>query len=181
LSLRKGFQARPAQKALVVLSNNDGCIISRTDEAKILGVEMAGPYFIVKDLIEKNKVATFSSNYNLYGDMSRRVMNTFEMLAGKENVEIYSVDESFLDVSNIDRKDFDEYALHLRETVEQWTGVSVSVSIAPTKTLVKIANHLAKKNKVATKCIYTLYNEDDIRVVLQKTPVSEIWGVGRAY
>ncbi len=180
-SCERVFRPDLHQRPVVVLSNNDGCIISRTDEAKSLGVEMAGPYFMAKDLIEKNKVATFSSNYNLYGDMSMRVMDTLKMLVGDENVEIYSVDESFLDVSNIDRKDFNEYALHLRQTVEQWTGVSVSVGIAPTKTLAKIANHLAKKNKRATKCIYTLYNDDDIRQVLEKTPVSEIWGVGRAY
>ena len=180
-SCERVFRPDLHNRPVVVLSNNDGCIVSRTDEAKLLGVEMAGPYFMAKDLIEKNKVATFSSNYNLYGDMSMRVMDTLKMLVGDENVEIYSVDESFLDVSDIDKKNFDEYALHLREVVEQWTGISVSVGIAPTKTLAKIANHLAKKNKTATKCIYTLYNDDDIREVLKKTLVSEIWGVGRAY
>ncbi|HUZ60509.1 MAG TPA: Y-family DNA polymerase [Hanamia sp.] len=180
-SCERVFRPDLHKKPVVVLSNNDGCIISRSDEAKELGVEMAGPYFKARPLIEKHNVATFSSNYNLYGDMSRRVMDTLKMLAGRENVEVYSVDESFLDVSNIDRKDLDEYALHLRETVEQWTGVSVSVGIAPTKTLAKIANHLAKKNKAATKCIYTLDNNYDIIEVLKKTPVSKIWGVGRAY
>lgn len=113
--------------------------------------------------------------------MSMRVMDTLKILVGSENVEIYSVDESFLDVRDIDKNNFDEYALHIRNVVEQWTGVSVSVGIAPTKTLAKIANHLAKKDKAATQCIYTLYNDDDIRRVLEKTPVSEIWGVGRAY
>lgn len=180
-SCERVFRPDLHNSPVIVLSNNDGCIISRTDEAKILGVEMAGPYFMAKNLIEKHKVVTFSSNYNLYGDMSRRVMDTLKMLVGDENVEIYSVDESFLDVSNIDKNHFDEYALHIRKVVEQWTGVSVSVGIAPTKTLAKIANHLAKKNKVATKCIYTLNNNEDIREVLKKTSVSEIWGVGRAY
>ena len=180
-SCERVFRPDLHKKPVVVLSNNDGCIISRSDEAKMLGVEMAGPYFKAKHLIVKHGVATFSSNYNLYGDMSRRVMDTLKILVGEENVEIYSVDESFLDISTIDNNQFDEYALHLRETVEQWTGVSVSVGIAPTKTLAKIANHFAKKNKAATKCIYTLAENDDIREVLKKTPVSGIWGVGRAY
>ena len=180
-SCERVFRPDLHNKPVVVLSNNDGCIISRTDEAKSLGVEMAGPYFKAKDLIEKNNVATFSSNYNLYGDMSRRVMETLKILAGEKNVEVYSVDESFLDVSMIDENLLADYALQMREIVEQWTGVSVSVGVAPTKTLAKIANHLAKKNKAATKCIATLIDEDEIRNVLKKTSVSEIWGVGRAY
>jgi len=166
---------------VVVLSNNDGCIISRSDEAKLLGVEMAGPYFKAKLLIEQHNVATFSSNYNLYGDMSRRVMDTLKTLVGETNVEVYSVDECFLDVSMIEQNRLADYALQMREIVEQWTGVSVSVGIAPTKTLAKIANHLAKKNKAATKCVATIINEDEIREVLKKTTVSGIWGVGRAY
>jgi len=166
---------------VVVLSNNDGCIISRSDEAKVLGVEMAGPYFKAKPLIEKHNVATFSSNYNLYGDMSRRVMDTLKMMVRERNVEVYSVDECFLDVSMIEEKQLDNYALQMREIVEQWTGVSVSVGIAPTKTLAKIANHLAKKNKAATRCVATVVGDDDIRKVLKTTSVSGIWGIGRAY
>lgn len=180
-SCERVFRPDLNHKPVVVLSNNDGCIISRSDEAKKLGVEMAGPYFKAKPLIEKYDVATFSSNYNLYGDMSRRVMDTLKILAGAANVEVYSVDESFVDVSRIDKNHLNEYALHLRKIVEQWTGVSVSVGIAPTKTLAKIANHLAKKNKAATNCIYTLTDENSTREVLKQTPVSEIWGVGRAY
>ena len=164
-----------------MLSNNDGCIISRSDEAKSLGVEMAGPYFKAKHVIEKHQVATFSSNYNLYGDMSRRVMDTLKILVGEKNVEVYSVDEAFLDVNMIDEKLLAGYALRMREIVELWTGVSVSVGIAPTKTLAKIANHIAKKNKAATKCIATLIDEGDIRAALKETSVKEIWGVGPAY
>ncbi|HEY5371867.1 MAG TPA: Y-family DNA polymerase [Hanamia sp.] len=180
-SCERVFRPDLSNRPVVVLSNNDGCIISRTDEAKTLGVEMAGPYFKARYLIEKHKVATFSSNCNLYGDMSRRVMDTLKILVGDENVEIYSVDESFLDVSKVDINSLDVYALHLREVVEKWTGVSVSVGIAPTKTLAKIANHLAKKNKAATNCIYSLHDNETIRKVLDATHVSEIWGVGRAY
>ena len=113
--------------------------------------------------------------------MSRRVMDTLKMLVGETNVEVYSVDECFLDVNMIEENHLDDYALEMREIVEQWTGVSVSVGIAPTKTLAKIANHLAKENKAATKCVATIINEDDIREVLKKTSVSGIWGVGRAY
>src|SRR6185436_15323689 len=115
------------RKPVVVLSNNDGCIVSRSDEAKKLGVKMAGPYFLAKPLIEKYDVATFSSNYNLYGDMSRRVMDTLRLLAGRGKVEVYSVDEAFADVSTINEEHLAEYALHIRETIEQWTGISVSV------------------------------------------------------
>ncbi len=180
-SCERVFRPDLKNRPVVVLSNNDGCIISRSDEAKLLGVEMAGPYFKAKNLIEKNKVATFSSNYNLYGDMSRRVMDTLKILIGENNVEVYSVDECFLDVSMIEKNLLYACALQMRETVEQWTGVSVSVGIAATKTLAKIANHLAKKNKAATKCIATIITEDDVRSVLKKTHVKEIWGVGTAY
>src|SRR6185437_10573361 len=147
-SCERVFRPDLRKRPVIVLSNNDGCIISRTDEAKALGVEMAGPYFEARHLIENHDVATFSADYNLYGDMSRRVMDTLKILAGTENVEIYSVDESFLDVSKVATNSLDEYALHLRKIVEKWTGVSVSVGIAPTKTLAKIANHLAKKTKL---------------------------------
>ena len=102
-SCERVFRPDLNKKPVVVLSNNDGCIISRSDEAKMLGVEMAGPYFKAKHLIEKHDVTTFSSNYNLYGDMSRRVMDTLKVLVGEQNVEVYSVDESFLDVSWIDK------------------------------------------------------------------------------
>ena len=180
-SCERVFRPDLSQKPVVVLSNNDGCIISRSDEAKKLGVEMAGPFFMAKDIIEKHQVTTFSSNYNLYGDMSYRVMETLKMLCGENNVEVYSVDEAFLDVSMVDKNFLDEHALQLRKTVEQWTGVSVSVGIAPTKTLAKIANHLAKENKADTNCIYTLDDHNLIKKVLRETSVSELWGVGRAY
>src|SRR5258708_2317644 len=180
-SCERLFRPELMKKPVVVLSNNDGCIISRSDEAKELGVKMAGPYFLAKPLIEKYDVATFSSNYNLYGDMSHRVMETLRALAGEKKVEVYSVDEAFLDLSMINREHLADYALHIRKTVEQWTGISVSVGVDPTKTLAKIANHIAKKNKAATKCVTTLMDADDIRNVLKKTRVSGIWGVGSSY
>jgi DNA polymerase V len=165
----------------VVLSNNDGCIISRSDEAKKLGVEMAGPYFKAKPLIEKYNVATFSSNYNLYGDLSWRVMETLRTMLGKDNVEVYSVDEAFLSLDDFAEKDLQQIAMNIRETVEQWTGIKVSVGVAPTKVLSKVANHLAKKNKIATECVVVLDTKEKIAKALQDTPISEVWGVGHQY
>ncbi|WP_462253075.1 Y-family DNA polymerase [Ferruginibacter sp.] len=180
-SCERLFRPHLDTKPVVVLSNNDGCIISRTDEAKKLGVEMAGPYFKAKPLIEKYDVATFSSNYNLYGDLSWRVMETLRILLGKENVEVYSVDEAFLNLEEFAEKDLQQVALNIRETVEQWTGIKVSVGVAPTKVLSKVANHLAKKNKIATQCVVVLDTKEKITKALQDTPIGEVWGVGRQY
>ncbi len=168
-------------KPVVVLSNNDGCIISRTDEAKKLGVEMAGPYFKAKPIIEKYGVTTFSSNYNLYGDLSWRVMETLRILLGKDKVEVYSVDEAFLELDEFTHKDLQQVALNIRETVEQWTGIKVSIGVAPTKVLSKVANHLAKKNKITTQCVVVLDTKEKIAKALQDTPIGEVWGVGRQY
>ena len=180
-SCERLFRPHLDTKPVVVLSNNDGCIISRTDEAKKLGVEMAGPYFKAKPLIEKYDVATFSSNYNLYGDLSWRVMETLRILLGKENVEVYSVDEAFLNLEEFAEKDLQQVAFNIRETVEQWTGIKVSVGVAPTKVLSKVANHLAKKNKIATQCVVVLDTKEKITKALQDTPIGEVWGVGRQY
>jgi DNA polymerase V len=168
-------------KPVVVLSNNDGCVVSRSDEAKNLGVKMAGPYFLAKPLIEEHNVATFSSNYNLYGDLSWRVMETLRMLLGEDNVEVYSVDEAFINLGEQQSTDWQEIGLRIRETVEDWTGIKVSVGIAPTKVLSKVANHLAKKNKKATECVVVLDSSEKIITALQNTPVGDIWGVGRQY
>jgi DNA polymerase V len=180
-SAERVFRPDLWHKPVVVLSNNDGCIISRSDEAKNLGVEMAGPYFKAKPVIEQHGIETFSSNYNLYGDMSWRVMETLRMLVGKENVEVYSVDEAFLDVSNFSPKDLQDVALNIRKTAEQWTGVAVSVGVAPTKVLAKVANHAAKKNKEVTECVMVLDTTEKINETLCRTPVREIWGVGGQY
>lgn len=166
---------------VVVLSNNDGCIISRTDEAKKLGIPMGAPYFQAKAEIEANGVATFSSNYNLYGDLSWRVMETLRILLGPDKVEVYSVDEAFLELGDFPAEDLYQQALNIRLTVEQWTGIKVSIGVAPTKVLSKVANHLAKKNKLATQCVVVLDTDEKIIDALQKTPVGEVWGVGRQY
>ena len=180
-SCERLFQPHLDNKPVVVLSNNDGCIISRTDEAKAFGVQMAGPYFMAKPLIEKHQVATFSSNYNLYGDLSWRVMETLRTLVGKENVEVYSVDEAFLNMDKFAVADLQEMSIKIKETVELWTGIKVSVGVAPTKVLSKVANHLAKKNKKVTQCVVVLDTKDKIDKALQNTPIGEVWGVGRQY
>lgn len=180
-SCERLFRPQLDDKPVVVLSNNDGCIISRSDEAKKLGVEMAGPYFKAKPLIEKYGVSTFSSNYNLYGDLSWRVMETLRTMLGKENVEVYSVDEAFLNLDEFAEKDLQQVAMNIRETVESWTGIKVSVGVAPTKVLSKVANHLAKKNKIETACVVVLDTKEKIAKALQDTPIGEVWGVGRQY
>jgi DNA polymerase V len=180
-SCERLFKPHLDRKPVVVLSNNDGCIVSRSDEAKKLGVEMAGPYFMAKPLIQKHDVAVFSSNYNLYGDLSWRVMETLRIMLGKKNVEVYSVDEAFLDLSIFPLEDLPKIAKEIRTTVEDWTGIKVSVGVAPTKVLAKLANRMAKKNKHLTDCITVLDTEEKISAALHKTPVSDIWGVGYQY
>lgn len=174
---------RPAllRQPVVVLSNNDGCIISRTDEAKALGVPMGQPYFQAKDIILQEKIATFSSNYNLYGDLSWRVMETLRQLLPPEKVEVYSVDECFLDLDHIAPAQLHDFCAHLKATVEQWTGIAVSVGAAPTKVLSKVANRLAKKDKAATGCIMVLDSPEKTAAALRATPVEDLWGVGRQY
>jgi DNA polymerase V len=140
-SCERVFDPSLRTRPVVVLSNNDGCIVARSAESKALGLKMGEPYFKVKELLDRNKVAVFSSNYALYGDMSQRVMKTLQQFA--PDVEIYSIDEAFLDLEGF--RDLPALARQIRETVKQWTGLPVSVGIAPTKTLAKLANHTAKK------------------------------------
>lgn len=178
-SCERLFKPHLLKQPVVVLSNNDGCIVSRSDEAKKFGVAMAGPYFQAQHLIQKHNISVFSSNYNLYGDLSWRVMETLRTLS--PSVEVYSVDEAFLDLDGIPEKELAEYAMHIRQTVEQWTGISVSVGLASTKTLCKVANHIAKKNKKASNCVTTLTTPAEEREALEQTRVDGIWGVGNSY
>jgi len=180
-SCERLFKPHLVGKPVVVLSNNDGCIISRSNEAKALGVDMAGPYFIAKPLIEKYGVAVFSSNYNLYGDLSWRVMETLRMILGKNNVEVYSVDEAFLDLSIFPEKELPKIAKEIKETVETWTGIKVSIGVAPTKVLSKVANRLSKKYVEKYKGVMVLGNEEEIEEALQLTEIDDVWGVGRQY
>jgi len=180
-SCERLFQPQLRHRPVIVLSNNDGCIVSRTDEAKQLGISMAVPYFQAKELIEKNGVTTFSSNYHLYGDLSWRVMETMRQLLPPGHVEVYSVDEAFVDLSHLPTEEIHSFCLELKNKIEQWTGISVSIGAAPNKVLSKIANRLAKKNKLKTNCIVVLDTTKKIQAALQQTPVEDIWGVGFSY
>jgi DNA polymerase V len=180
-SCERLFKPHLDHKPVVVLSNNDGCIISRTDEAKALGVGMAGPYFKEKHVIVQNNVSVFSSNYNLYGDLSWRVMKTLKEMVGENNVEVYSVDEAFLNLDQFVNTNLDQLAIDIRQTVEQWTGIKVSVGIAATKTLAKMANNMAKKNKTVTNCVMVLDTDEKIIGALKHFKVESLWGVGRQY
>jgi DNA polymerase V len=175
-SCERVFKPSLHGRPVVVLSNNDGCIVSRTDEAKALGIQMAGPYYEVKEILKQHQVAVFSSNYHLYGDMSWRVMETLRRLC--QDVEVYSVDEAFADLAGIEEAAMWDYGFHIRNTVELWTGVPVSVGIAPTKTLAKVANRMAKKNKKDTQGTVVLSTPAQIHDALENTPVNDVWGVG---
>ena len=175
------FRPELLNKPVVVLSNNDGCIISRSDEAKNAGMPMAAPFFKVKGLVAEKKMSVFSSNYGLYGDLSMRVMDTLRYIAGEKKVEVYSVDEAFVDLSNIPAHELYNTSKNIKDTVEQWTGISVSVGVASTKTLAKLANNIAKKNKAASGCITVLANVAQQKEALQQTRLGELWGVGQAY
>ena len=142
---------------------------------------MAAPYYQNKDVIEKNDIAVFSSNYNLYGDLSMRVMDTLRELVGEKNVEVYSVDEAFVDLTVTSNEQLQEVAKKIKQTIEQWTGINVSIGVAPTKVLAKVANRLSKKDKQKTDCIMVLNTEEEIFNALKKTAVEDIWGVGYRY
>ena len=174
VSCERLFNPKIRRKPVVVLSNNDGCIISRSNEAKALGIKMGEPYFKAKDIIVKNKVEVFSSNYSLYGDLSRRVMRTLKRF--NSDMEIYSIDEAFLDLSNFPDQDVEKIGKEIRETVLQWTGIPTSIGIAKTKTLSKIANHIAKKKQSG---VTNLIGIDNLDPILEKIEINDVWGVGR--
>ena len=175
------FQPQLQHAPVVVLSNNDGCIVSRSDEAKQLGINMAIPYFQAKELIEKNKVHAFSSNYHLYGDLSWRVMETMRQLAPPGCVEVYSVDEAFINLDHIASDQLQDYCVSLKKKIETWTGISVSIGVGPNKVLSKVANRLAKKSKLLTGCVVILNDTKKIQAALQSTPIDDVWGIGYSY
>ncbi len=147
VSCERVFNPQLVGKPVIVLSNNDGCAVARSNEAKALGIAMGAPFFQIKSIVEGNGVRVFSSNYPLYGDMSNRVMQTLAPFTPA--MEIYSIDEAFLDLTNFAFTDLVDYARKMRNTVKQNTGIPVSIGIAPTKTLAKIANRIAKKSPKA--------------------------------
>ena len=173
-SCEKLFRPDLANRPVVVLSNNDGCIVARSAEVKALGIPMGVPEFKARALLKQHDVAVFSSNYALYGDISARVMATLEHVC--PNVEQYSIDEAFLRLDGSLASNTEELAHTIRDTVRQWTGITVSVGIAETRTLAKLSNHLAKKGGG----LHALYRDQpDFEAILRVCPVSEVWGIGR--
>ena len=174
VSCERLFNPRIRKKPVVVLSNNDGCIISRSNQAKALGIKMGEPYFKARDIILKNKVEVFSSNYSLYGDLSRRVMRTLKRF--NSDIEVYSIDEAFMDLSNYTDTEVESVGREIRQTVLKWTGIPTSIGIAKTKTLSKVANHIAKKKQSGVTSLIGIENLDPI---LEKVEINDVWGVGR--
>ena len=175
-SCERIFNPRLMGKPIVVLSNNDGCIITRSAEAKKLGIKMGEPYFKAKKIIDQNNVKVFSSNYSLYGDISQRVMETLARFAS--DVEIYSIDEAFLGFNGFQNYELKTYCSYIRRTIKKWVGIPVSIGVSSTKTLSKIANNLAKKNKEYDG-VCVLKSWFDINEALKLTPIEDVWGIGR--
>jgi DNA polymerase V len=173
VSCERVFNPALKNKPVVVLSNNDGCIVSRSNEAKALGIPMGAPFFKCRDLIERHRVAVYSANFALYGDLSARVMQTAAQFT--DELEIYSIDEAFLHLGEM--KGSLEYASRIRETLKKNVGMPVSIGVAPTKTLAKLANHIAKK--MTQEGVYALIDPSNTDEWLKKIPVEEIWGIGR--
>ena len=176
VSCERLFNPRINNLPVVVLSNNDGCVISRSSEAKKIGIRMGEPYFKVKQLIREYNVQVYSSNYALYGDISRRVMHVLKKFSPK--IEIYSIDEAFLDLTSVKNEELESFVSELRSLILKWTGIPVSIGVAKTKTLSKVANHLAKKEKIGTKS-FILNHEEEVNNFLKKFPIEDVWGVGR--
>jgi DNA polymerase V len=178
VSCERLFNPKLEGRPVIVLSNNDGCAVSRSDEAKALGIEMATPAFMAREIIEKNNVAVFSSNYTLYGDISDRVMKTLGSFVPR--LEIYSIDEAFLDMHDMDYTDLLKLGLQIKTAVKKNVGIPVCVGIAPTKTLAKMANRYAKKYRKNIG-VHWAANEELIKEMLAITEVGDVWGIGRQY
>lgn len=173
VSCEQVFRPDLLGKPVVVLSNNDGCVIARSEEVKALGVGMGVPVFEVRDLFRRHDVRLFSSNFALYGDISRRVMSALSTFSSE--MEVYSIDEAFLQFS--DEYDYEELGRQIRETVMRWVGVPVRVGFGKTKTLAKLSNTIAKKSSSGVFCIH-FFDED---LVMKEVPVKSVWGVGRRH
>jgi len=178
VSCERVFNPALNGKPVVVLSNNDGCIVSRSEEAKKLGIKMAQPLYQAKEVIDKYNVAVFSSNYHLYGDLSQRVMDTLKTFS--PSIEIYSIDEAFINFHRFDMEELNEYGKKIAKTIKKNIGIPVSLGIAPTKTLAKVASKLCKKYpKLEGSCL--MYRPEDITKVLKSFPIEDIWGIGYRY
>jgi DNA polymerase V len=178
-SCEKLFNPELKDKPVVVLSNNDGCVVARSAEVKALGIPMGVPWFKIQREAKHYGIVAYSSNYALYADMSNRVV---EILSGfSPNIEVYSIDESFLDLSGFERQGYAEYGMEIRQRIADWLGLAVCVGIGPTKTLAKLANHCAKKQLAGENgvCDFTRLTTADLTCLFERIPINEIWGVGR--
>jgi len=177
VSCERVFQPKLEGKPVVVLSNNDGCVVSRSQEVKDLGLKMAVPWYQMKDMAKRHSIIAFSSNYSLYADLSNRVMSLLAQFSPDQ--EVYSIDESFLDFTGIPT-DHTQYAQQIRETIRRCVGIPVCVGIAPSKTLSKLANHVAKKNpRFGSVCDFNALTEKELNDLFATIDVREVWGVGR--
>ena len=175
VSCERAFQPELEGRPVVVLSNNDGCVVARSNESKAMGIKMGTPYFKVKYLVDQGKLVVRSSNYTLYGDLSARVMSLLSEVAPK--LEVYSIDEAFMNMDGIREEDLPGICRDLIKRIRRWTGIPVSIGIAPTKTLGKVANHFAKKYK-GYKGVCVIDTDEKMRKALSLTPIDDVWGVG---
>ncbi len=177
VSCERVFNPQLIGKPVVVLSNNDGCAVARSNEVKALGVRMGAPWFKMKDLAKQHGIIALSSNYALYADMSNRVMSILRQFSPDQ--EIYSIDESFLDLTSFQSRDLIQYGQEMKRRILQWTGLPVCVGIGATKTLAKLANHCAKKRpEFKGVCHFNAMREHELDSLLAQIPVGEVWGVG---
>lgn len=173
-SCERVFQPQFNNVPVAILSNNDGCFISRSDEAKTLGLPMGAPEFKYRKFCEDNKIKVFSSNYPLYGDMSTRVMNILGTFT--PDIEVYSIDEAFLKFDGFQHYNFESYGREIQRNVQKCTGIPISIGIAPTKGLAKVANKIAKKLKTKTGGVYVIQSEERRVKALKWTKIESVWG-----
>jgi DNA polymerase V len=175
-SCERVFQPQYVGKPIVILSNNDGCIISRSYEAKDLGIPMGAPEFKVREELKQKNVKVFSSNYALYGDLSNRVMKILEGYT--PNVEVYSIDESFMNFDGLNIEDYHNYGLQIKTRIHKWLSIPVCIGFAPTKALSKVANKIAKKYQERTQGIYVIDTDEKRIKALKWTKIEDVWGIG---
>lgn len=178
-SCQRVFEPHLIGKPVVILSNNDGCVIARSNEAKALGIPMGAPAFQFQKVFDENQIHVYSSNYALYGDMSSRVMNILSKFT--PDIEIYSIDEAFLKFDGFERYNLEEYGKEIQKTVTKSTGIPISVGFASTKALAKVANKIAKKFPERTKSVYVIDTEEKRIKALKWTKIEDVWGIGRKH
>ena len=176
-SCERVFNPNLQNKPIAILSNNDGCVISRSDEAKAIGLPMGAPIFKWEGFCKANNIEVFSSNYPLYGDMSSRVMNILEQFS--PDVEVYSIDEAFVQFKGFENYNFNDYGNQMRQRILKWTGIPTCVGVAPTKALSKVANKIARKFPNETKGVYVIDTEEKRIKALKWTKIEDVWGIGR--